>query len=253
MIGAASFIAAALVVACAPGAWRRIIIGPARPVESFTPSSTTGAVRLRHAVRARAVRRIGRWMAVAAAIAVAVVALGPPLVFVVAAGLGLASRLRPLWADRRRQVLIDRAVPDAIELFVLAVHAGLTPVQAVRELTTVAAPIVRNGFEAVVHRLDRGEPFGSALRALPDELGVGMVGLADVVASADRYGLPLAPVLESLALEARASRRRSDEADARRLPVKLAFPLVVCTLPSFVLLAIAPALVAALSSLSIPI
>ena len=36
---------------------------------------------------------------------------------------------------------------------------------------------------------------------------------------------------------------------ARRLPVRLSFPLVVCTLPSFVLLAIAPAVLGALSTL----
>ena len=60
-------------------------------------------------------------------------------------------------------------------------------------------------------------------------------------------------MLESLAHEARASRRRQHEATARRLPVRLSFPLVVCTLPSFVLLAIAPAVIAALSSLSLSV
>ena len=47
----------------------------------------------------------------------------------------------------------------------------------------------------------------------------------------------------------RAERRRRAEAQARTLPVKLAFPLVMCTLPSFVLLAIVPALLGAVSTL----
>ena len=59
----------------------------------------------------------------------------------------------------------------------------------------------------------------------------------------------MADVLTQLSVETRATRRRLDEAAARALPVKLSFPLVVCTLPSFVLLAIAPAVLAALSSL----
>lgn len=130
------------------------------------------------------------------------------------------------------------------------IQAGLTPIEALQELAASAPSIVRHGFAAVVHRLERGEQLATALRALPDLLGSGMVGLADAIAGADRYGLPLAPVLESLAVEARATRRRQDEADARRLPIRLSFPLVVCTLPSFVLLAIAPAVIAALSSLS---
>jgi hypothetical protein len=60
--------------------------------------------------------------------------------------------------------------------------------------------------------------------------------------------LPLTPVLDRLTDEANAGRRRAGEAAARRLPVRLSFPLVVCTLPSFVLLAIAPAVLGALST-----
>jgi tight adherence protein C len=56
-------------------------------------------------------------------------------------------------------------------------------------------------------------------------------------------------VLDQLTIEAREARRRLEQAEARRLPVRLSFPLVLCTLPSFVLLAIVPAVIAALSSL----
>ncbi len=69
------------------------------------------------------------------------------------------------------------------------------------------------------------------------------------MSAAVRDGLPLAPVLDRLTDEAVDARRRHGEAAARRLPVRLSFPLVVCTLPSFVLLAIAPAVLRAISSL----
>ena len=62
-------------------------------------------------------------------------------------------------------------------------------------------------------------------------------------------GLALAPVLDRLAHDARAARRRQGESAARKLPVRLSFPLVACTLPAFVLLALAPALLGALSTL----
>ncbi len=185
-------------------------------------------------------------------IGVAALAFGGPFI----AGAVLASwwavrRFRPVLATRRRASRVGRALPDAIEMFILTIHAGLSPVQAVRELAVTVPIEVRGGFEAVVHRLDRGEPFAQAVQALPECLGVGMVAFADLIAGADRYGVPIGPVLESLAADVRATRRRLDEADARRLPVRLSFPLVICTLPSFVLLAIAPALIAALSSLSL--
>ena len=70
-----------------------------------------------------------------------------------------------------------------------------------------------------------------------------------MLGAADRYGLPLAPALDRLAAEARLARRQQAEAAARELPVRLAAPLVLCTLPSFVLLASVPLLIGTVSSL----
>jgi tight adherence protein C len=144
---------------------------------------------------------------------------------------------------------VERELPGTIELLVLSIHAGLTPNQAIRELATSASESVRPAFIEIVHRMDRGEPFACAIVTLPDWLGPRSAGLAEVIATADRYGLPLSQILDQLSREARSTRRRLDEASARKLPIRLSFPLVVCTLPSFVLLAIAPAVIAALSSL----
>ena len=46
-------------------------------------------------------------------------------------------------------------------------------------------------------------------------------------------------------------RRRQAQVDASKLPIKLAFPLVACVLPSFVALTIVPILIGALSSLTL--
>ena len=206
------------------------------------------------APRTRASRLVGRHWRLGSLVLTGFAALavgGPFVVGALFASWWAVRRMRPVLASRRLAARVERAVPDAIEMFVLTIHAGLSPVQAVRELAITVPAEVRSGFDAVVHRLDRGEPFAQAVQALPERLGGGMVAFADLIAGADRYGVPIGPVLESLALDVRATRRRLDEADARRLPVRLSFPLVICTLPSFVLLAIAPALIAALSSLSL--
>lgn len=190
-------------------------------------------------------RRIG----VLVAVGFLAVLMGPFLSAAIAGLALLVHRGRPLLSERREAAQIAAVLPDVLELFVLMVHAGLTPRQSIEFLADRAPTPVRHGFCAVVDRLDRGEPLADSLRALPDQLGASALSLADMVGSADRYGLPLGPVLAQLADQARADRRRADEANARALPVKLAFPLVVCTLPSFVLLAIIPAVMAALSSL----
>jgi tight adherence protein C len=195
-------------------------------------------------------RRRPRIPIVAAAVgcAVGVIVVGP-LVIGIAAGAALLVRtLRPRRADRRRRAEIERALPEAVDLLVLSVRAGLTPLQAVCELAG-SDDVVGAAFAEVVHRTERGQPFADALAALPDRLGDGAGPVADTIATSERHGLALGPTLDQLTAEARASRRRLDQAEARKLPVRLSFPLVTCTLPSFVLLAIAPAVIAALSSL----
>lgn len=161
----------------------------------------------------------------------------------------LVHRVRPVLDQRRRRAAVDRDLPDGIDLLVLGVHAGLTPRQSVDLLARSGPASIRPACAEVDRRTQRGQTFADSLDAFREVLGERAGVIADVIATADRYGFPLGPVLDQLAAEARSARRRLDEADARRLPVRLSFPLVACTLPSFVLLAIAPAVIAALSSL----
>lgn len=146
---------------------------------------------------------------------------------------------------------IDRAVqalPDAIELIVVAIRSGLTPTAAIEAVADQAAAPLADTFSEVTHRLHRGQRLADALDVFAERLGPVAAGFADALAAADRYGLPIEPVLDRLALDVRSDRRRLAEHHARTLPVQLSFPLVVCTLPSFVLLAIVPAVMGALST-----
>lgn len=192
-----------------------------------------------------------RWSIGAAVLgaALGVLTIGPLAVGAGGATALLVRRLAPMRALRRRRNDIERALPDAMDLLVLSVRAGLSPFQAVGELARSDEPVVGDAFAEVVRRTQRGQPFADALAALPECLGPSAAALADVIATSDRNGLALGPVLDQLTVEIRAARRRLDQAEARKLPIRLSFPLVTCTLPSFVLLAIAPAVIAALSSL----
>jgi tight adherence protein C len=163
----------------------------------------------------------------------------------------LAKHWRGVRARARRQRLIDQTYPDAIDLVVLAVRSGFLPAAALEVTTPHLPAAVRGAFASVTARVATGERFGDALAAL-DQLGPIARPLVDTFAAADRYGLALAPVLERLGFEARQQRRRAADAAARQLPVRLSLPLVLCTLPSFVLLAIVPLLLGAFSSLHTP-
>ena len=136
-----------------------------------------------------------------------------------------------------------------VELVIIAARSGATPTAAVLDATALAPTALGEVLEQVAHLLQRGHRLADALTALVDELGPPAAAFVDALSTADRYGLPLAPVLDRLADDIRDQRRRAAERHARTLPVRLAFPLVMCTLPSFVLIAIVPALLGAVSTL----
>lgn len=230
------------------------LVATVGPIAAGCAVVTLG-VAARPQVRRRAHPAVERHPPVRARFAIAVLAaatvvlvLGPAATGVVVAALFGIRRLRPLRDSRRRRAEIERALPGAMELLVLNVRAGRTPFQAVCDLADTFEGDVGDAFAEVVRRTERGQSFADALAALY-ALGPRAGNLAGVIATSDRHGLPLGPVLDQLTVEARDARRRLEQAQARRLPVRLSFPLVMCTLPSFVLLAIVPAVIAALSSL----
>jgi tight adherence protein C len=184
--------------------------------------------------------------------AACLVVFGPAAAAVVGTAAVTAGPFRRRQRARRHGRQVDAALPDAVEMLVLVIQAGLTPSQALTVASELVPAPLRPAFAAIDHRLQRGQRLADALGALPDHLGPAAAPLADAIAAADRYGLPLAPMLDRLADDARASRRRLSDTYARTLSVRLSFPLVVCTLPAFVLLAIVPALLGALSSLRQP-
>jgi len=166
-------------------------------------------------------------------------------------GMGVAPRWRALRRTRAAARSVAADLPDTVDLLVALVRAGLTPMQAIAHLAQRAPPSWQPGFAAVDTARTTGERFVDALDALVVTLGPPARPLADALSSAERYGHPLGPVLERLSDEGRAARRRLAETEARHLPVRLSFPLVCCTLPSFVLLTIAPLLAGAFGSLQL--
>jgi tight adherence protein C len=150
----------------------------------------------------------------------------------------------------RHDARLHDQVPDVVDLLALTTAAGL-PVGAAlvaigdRPGGPLGAALAR----AAAH-VRRGGSIAGALAVLGD-VGPPARPLVDALVQHDRYGTPLLPALERVAIEARARRRRRAEEAARRLPVTLLFPLVLTTFPAFVLLTVVPLLAGSLGSLSL--
>jgi tight adherence protein C len=183
------------------------------------------------------------------AIAVLLGLLWPPLAFVPIVMAALLKRWRPLAKARGDRTAVTALLPDATDLLLVAIHAGLTPELALRRLVTYLEGPLREAVEKVFERLENGERFGDALDALIATLGEPVRPLVAALTGSERYGLPLGPALDVVATISRDQRRRAAETTARKLPVRLSFPLVLCILPAFIVLTVIPAIFGALRAL----
>jgi tight adherence protein C len=163
----------------------------------------------------------------------------------------LRVRVRTRRRRRRAVATSARELADVVDLFTLAIGSGLNLRLAVVAVASRAPPSWADPLTGVVARIERGIGVADAFDQLPAMTGEHVHPLVSALVSSERYGTPLLPALERLAGEARLDRRRRAEEGARRVPVKLLFPLVLCILPAFGALTVAPLLAGALGSLSL--
>jgi len=171
----------------------------------------------------------------------------------------LLGALPPLVARARRgraRAAAGRAVldelPEVIDLLGLAVAAGLTAPLAVAAVGRRGRGALAAALAAAVDAAGHGRRLPDVLDEVPSTLGPAGDGarpLLAALADAARHGTALGSSLDRLAAEARTARRHRAEERARRVPILLLFPLVVCTLPALGLLTIAPLAVGALRDL----
>ena len=150
--------------------------------------------------------------------------------------------------SRRVDAALEREIPIALDLLGVAIGAGCTPYLAVEVASRWASPVVAASLTSVLGACALGASFDGALddsaRSAPR-----LRPLVDALLASDRLGAPVGPALARLATEERAALRRRAETHARRVPVRLLFPLVFLVLPAFVLLTVVPSLAAGLSRL----
>ena len=150
---------------------------------------------------------------------------------------------------RRRDGEVAEQLPDVVDLLRLTTLAGMPVATAITAIGRRPGGPVGNALHHAATRLGRGATTAEVLGLLVRDCGTPIRSFVDALVDHDRYGTPLDSALDRLAVETRLRRRRQAEEAARRLPVLLLFPLVLTTLPAFILLAIVPLMVGSLSSL----
>jgi tight adherence protein B len=149
--------------------------------------------------------------------------------------------------------LISRAVhdePDDIgqltEHLCVSLRTGLSMTQACERWRSVSPT-----GDSVADLISAGAPLEEALLPLATAHPISGKNLGHTIVEAERDGLPILDMVTRLATDHRIERRRQIDTRIRQLPTRLSIPLVLCVLPSFLLLSVAPLVLASLSQLSI--
>jgi tight adherence protein C len=146
-------------------------------------------------------------------------------------------------AKRKKQ--IQNGLPDALDLLIISLEAGLALDQAIlkcSEELAVSYPALAHEFQMVNIETRAGKPRLEALKNFSRRTQVDDVrALVTMLVQTDRFGTSVAQALRTHAEESRVKRRQRAEEKAAKLSVKLIFPLVFFLLPAFFVVVIGPA------------
>jgi tight adherence protein C len=131
------------------------------------------------------------------------------------------------------------------DLLAVAVAAGLTPYLALELAARFAPEPVAGRVAGVVAAAAGGGRLAEVLDAEAARTPP-LAPLLALLAASERSGAPVGGPLGRLAASTRARSRRRAMARARTVPVRLLFPLVFLVLPAFLLLTVAPVVLATL-------
>ena len=177
------------------------------------------------------------------------------LFWVVALG-GVGYLTPDLWLKRKtssRRNRIRKSLPDALDLMVICVDAGLGLDQALirigQELGT-SHPDIAEEFTQVNLEQRAGRPRLEAWKNLADRSEIEeFTSFVSMLTQTDRFGTPIIRALSRFSEDIRMKRRQRAEEAAAKTKIKIIFPLVLCIFPCIFIVLLAPALLSIVGGL----
>jgi tight adherence protein C len=148
---------------------------------------------------------------------------------------------------KRRQKEMQKALPDALDMLVVSVEAGLGLNQAlvrVSEEIDRLSPVLSEQLGLVNLEIRAGTAREEALRNLAERTGLQDISsLVGMLIQTERFGTSVAQALRVHADTMRTKRRQRAEEAAAKTTIKLIFPLVFCIFPAMFVVILGPALI----------
>jgi tight adherence protein C len=168
----------------------------------------------------------------------------------------LGAVIPDLWlkrAIRQRQSAIQHALPDAMDLAVIAIEAGLGLDQAlmrVGEEIAIPHPSLADELHLRNLEVNMGRSRGDAFRNLADRTGVeDLKALVAILIQTDRFGTSAGQALRTFSEAMRVKRRQRAEEQAAKLAIKMVIPMVLFIFPGVFIVILGPAFIAIIRDL----
>jgi tight adherence protein C len=178
---------------------------------------------------------------------------------ITAVAAGVAFYLPDFFVGRRKKsrgMAIFLGLPDALDLMVVCVEAGLGLDAAMRRITTELAqscPIICEEFGMANFQLQMGRPRREVLRDLGIRTGVDDVrSLAAVIIQAEKFGSSISAALRVQSDAMRLRRRQMAEERAAQTSVKIMLPLIFFIFPGVFVVLVGPAVMRMMSTFGSP-
>lgn len=156
--------------------------------------------------------------------------------------------------SKKRQKLLQKGLPDALDLLVVCAQAGLSLDSAIgRVAKEVAFSSPTVGEELSLTALELGflPERKAALENLKNRTGLkDIAAVCTTLVQSEKYGTPLAYALKVLSAEFRRERMMRAEEKAAQLPAIMTLPLALFILPVLFMVIIGPAIITATASFS---
>jgi len=167
---------------------------------------------------------------------------------ILAVAMGAGGLLPNIWltnAVQKRQKALSRAFPDALDLVVICVDAGLSVEMALGRVTDelmLSAPEMAEEIGLTAAELAFLSDRRQAWENFAERSGLPQVkSLATAMVQSEKYGTPVAQALKVISQENRESRMAAAEKKAATLPAKLTVPMIVFFLPVLFVIIAGPA------------
>jgi tight adherence protein C len=146
----------------------------------------------------------------------------------------------------KRKDAITRALPDALDLLVICMEAGLGIDQAlvrVGEDVRLTCPALAEEFVIINREQRAGKQRLEAWRSMSERVDIDFVRqFVTMLVQTERFGTPISHALGSFADSMRTRRMQLVEEQAAKSGVKLLFPLVLFIFPSIFVVLLGPAI-----------